>query len=340
MRYENMALLAHTQCGQAGSIGPRDPAPATCNRIKGFHPDVLTDRSSVDRFLDRVHTAQDAHPTATRTSVRAFIERGMRRKMGPRVNGLRVEGIVPVDHIAPGVDMVYLGANKEGRIPNRTVFESMVRENHRQTTATRPKTQDVNAKIAANGYGIEKLTLETASPTDLDVLVKLYREAFPVYIFEITTQTLKDLLREPGNIFLVARSNSGAIVSSMIAEYSSLDVGGTPVDLYELSDFATDRAHQGRQLMVSLQIRALSMIEEIGNPSIIYAEDRGPLPAVVRSSHFAGLSLVGALPAHVTISGQGHENYASIQSHPLRGQKSKDLLPLIGQPCYLPKPFL
>jgi len=232
--------------------------------------------------------------------------------MGPQWDGLKVEGIIPSDHIFKGapVDMVYLGRNTPDRLPIKTVFNKMLKTNCAQTKHDRPDPASVFSKLESHGYVLERLSRSTSTlQTDLEALALLYKEALPVYMFEITSITLMDLLQNDRNIFLVVRNNQH-IVSSLIAEHASLEIDGRTVSLFELSDFATSEQvfgnHQGYGLMTALQLRAIRMIREICDDEVfVYAEDRGQLPAVVRSSYNAGLTLVGALPIHVMIGGKG-----------------------------------
>ncbi|MBI5227154.1 hypothetical protein HY988_01070 [Candidatus Micrarchaeota archaeon] len=295
-----------------GSIGPTwPPALATCNRIKGIYPEIIQTGRDVQRFLDGAHAIQREHAGKhTRVHYRAFIERDERTRQGKHWDGLRVEGIRPVDNVVgEGIEMVDLGSNADSRRSTRHVFAEMLRTNFGQTIGrTRPDPASVLEYVGRQDYFLRKLDRMNASAEDLENLARLYVEALPVYMFTITPAILGKLLEDPETIFLVGMHENRRIVASMIAEHSVISVEGRPIHLYELSDFATSASvfgnHQGRKLMTALQIKAIRMIQErYGNSALVYAEDRAPHPAVVLSSFNAGLTPVGALELHVKIGG-------------------------------------
>lgn len=306
-----MVLNAHVMEGKAGSIGPTwPPQPATSNRLRGIKTEILVTPRDTRAFIDEVHAAQSAHPDLTRVSLRAFVDRSERIRMGSHWNGLMVEGILPVDHVVgDSVDLVYLGRNTPERMPKADVYRRMLEVNFGQVNGfERPEPGALIERVCGLDYRFDRLSSASVTPKDIHDLVLLYHEAFPVYMFPITDKTIADLLQNDGNIFLVARYK-GQIVSAMIAEYASLEIQGKPIHMYELSDFATSEAvfgnHQGKKLMAALQIQAITMIHKLyGDEALIYAEDRGQLPAVVRSSLYAGMTPVGALPIHVRIGGK------------------------------------
>ncbi len=301
-----MVLRAHVTEGKAGSIGPTwPPALTNSHRLRGIYPGVLATRRQSETFVDEIHRAQQANPDFSRISIRTFVTRDEHRRLGTRWNGVKVEGIIPVDHVvAPGVDLVYLGHNDTRRTPDPAVFANMLIANFGMVGQVQLSNPNLlMERVSARDYVVERLTRTTLRSKDIQDLVALYHEALPVYMLEITPQTMRDLLDAPDNIFLVAR-NKSRIASALIAEHTTIEVDGKPVHLYELSDFATFRAHQGNGLMTALQVDAIRRIRsEHGDNAIVYAEDRAPWPAVARSSLQAGLSLAGVLPSHVKIGG-------------------------------------
>jgi hypothetical protein len=144
--------------------------------------------------------------------------------------------------------------------------------------------------------------LNGARLTAVRQLLDLYHEAYQEYTFEINSDTINDMLNN-GNIVLVGRSPDGTIVSSLIAEHASVSVDGRQVHLYELSDYATLRAHRRNGLITAMQIMAVQAIRGLphGQESIIYAEDRAAWEAVNISSHKAGLVYTGTLEKHCVL---------------------------------------
>ncbi len=303
---DQMVLHAFATSGSAGSIGPAGIKRANSGRIKGFHATPLTERIHVNSLIDAVHAAQATSPDTTRTTVRALMERRLRRGIGGRIDGLAVEGIFPLTHIPDlcQFDLIYLGGNKKARRPAPEVFSQIIHANADAGSIPQAEPQDLLSSVSSRGYIIERITATSTSADDIAALVRLYTEAFTRYIFPITPPVVQDMLSNEQNIFLVARARDGSIASAMIAEHGlfPIDVGVT-MHLFELSDFATFKSHQGQGLMSALQVTGINMILDQYGPTnvLIYAEDRGAYPSVVASSAKAGLVPVGALPLHVTI---------------------------------------
>ncbi len=295
--------IAHPHAS-SGSQGPSEISRGSSNRIRGWAQEVLIERSSAIHLVTKIWAAQSEHPDCDRTKVRAvvsntFLNEGLRTS----IDGLRVEGIIPLSVIGDmDHSIVYLGKNSAGRIPDQAVHLDLVRANSAATTRERPNPNNILAQVADLGYSLERLSVPTES--DVYAITDLYREAFTRYMVELTPDIVREMLNEPGNIPVVARNGSGQIISALIAERADLPVEGfRHVPTYELSDFATFQAHQGHGLMTALQIQAVRMIEAehgVGR-AVIFAEDRGCWPAVVASSHKAGLTPVGVLPADVVI---------------------------------------
>ena len=272
---------------------------ATSNRLRGICPKILASPREIEELYSQVTKSHMEAEGVTRISLRVFLDRSMRA--GLEKDGFRTEGIIPLDkQFGSAIDLVYIGKNTPDRIPQADRLKELLKLNYDNLSESR--------KLAAIGkssgqYSFERITGQFIG-TDLSDLLELYTSAFPIYMTNITNETLTDLLSEPTNIFLVFRFQE-RIVSSMIAEHTNILVEGKKLNLFELSDFATSAAHQGKHLMTHLQINAIqTILQQFGEEnSVIYAENRAPNPAALRSSFYAGLSPVGALPSHVTISG-------------------------------------
>ncbi|MFH0884624.1 MAG: hypothetical protein V1861_02860, partial [Candidatus Micrarchaeota archaeon] len=134
-------------------------------------------------------------------------------------------------------------------------------------------------------------------------LLELYQEAYQEYTFTLTPQTVSDMLNN-GNIVIVGQDQKAQVVSALIAEHVELALEhGRTVHLYELSDYATFRAHRGNGLITLMQMKAIDTIRKMpsGERAIIYAEDRAAWMAVNRSSQRAGMKYCGTLMQHCVI---------------------------------------
>ncbi|MBU0532888.1 hypothetical protein KKB44_05345 [Candidatus Micrarchaeota archaeon] len=282
---------------KVGSIGAAWPPTydRRNDRIKGFCPFKVEDGRLFERLMGDIQSVRERNPQATRTTVRAF----MASRIADAVSGL--EARFPVDRIFPGFELVYLGYNSDSRVSPPEIIAA------EQESVSRIIGQELNedaehvfARVREGGYDIRPL----AKPERQAIvqLLELYSEAYEEYTFEINTGTINDMLNN-GNIVLVGRSSDGRIVSSLIAEHALLEIDGTTVHLYELSDYATLRAHRRNGLITAMQMIVVECIRglEHGKESIIYAEDRAAWEAVNISSHRAGLAYCGMLHKHCVL---------------------------------------
>ncbi len=279
---------------KVGSIGAAWPPTYERRnaRVKGFCPFKVDDNRLLERLRSDLREAREQNPEATRSTARAFIRREL-RDMAPDV-----EARVPANRVFPGYDLVYIGSNSESRQSQEGILQeelegvTMIMEKMRR--------QDPGAvfgRVSNAGYSVGRLRdVNTAAVAQL---LELYDEAYQEYTFDINSSTIMDMLNN-GNIVLVGRSPEGTIVSCLIAEHASVEVDGQEVHLYELSDYATLRAHRRNGLITAMQIMAVETIRELehGQESIIYAEDRAAWMAVNISSRRAGLVYCGTLEKH------------------------------------------
>jgi hypothetical protein len=132
----------------------------------------------------------------------------------------------------------------------------------------------------------------------MESLLELYGEAYEQYTFDINAQTMAAMFSN-GNMVLTALDSGGNVASSMVAEHGTVVVEGEEVHLYELSDYATFRAHRRNGLMTLMQIEAIRMLRSVhGDDAIIFAEDRASWTPVNISSQKAGMQYAGTLPKH------------------------------------------
>ncbi len=284
-------ILHREKVGSIGAAWP--PAYEQRNsRVKGFCPFKVDDNRLLGRLMEDLRRAREQNPDATRSTVRAFMRREI-AGMAPDV-----EARISANRVFPGYDLVYVGSNSECRRTQADVLQeelegvTMIMEK-----MGRQEPGAVFGRVSDAGYSVGRLRGVSASA--VAQLLELYDEAYQEYTFDINDSTIMGMLNN-GNIVLVGRSSEGAIVSCLIAEHASVEVDGREVHLYELSDYATLRAHRRNGLITAMQIMAVDTIRELehGQESIIYAEDRAAWMAVNISSRRAGLVYCGTLEKH------------------------------------------
>lgn len=287
----------------SGSVGAAWPPKhdRQNNRIKGFAGIPIRTESELRVVRDSVRAAEGSFASAERTTVRALVERSLRRNMNGSAPG-RMEAHFSADRAAPGFDIVYFGSNRNGRAARLHEAEA---ESHalRQVVSTiEPTTrEDAFSRVSSAGYRIEQID---SLPRDLlSQLVTLYNQTYQEYTFKLDESHVRGMARE-GNIMLGAFNVYGQVVGAMVAEKATVRVGNDHLVLYELSDYATSHAHRGAGLMTAMQLAATDMVRsgEHGNEALIYIESRAPWTPVNISIHKTGqFQYCGTLPQHCKI---------------------------------------
>ncbi|MBU0590967.1 hypothetical protein KKF81_07425 [Candidatus Micrarchaeota archaeon] len=335
-----MTLQARAATGiqrEAGSVGATWPArfEPENGRTKGFFPEFVRMKEQAYGMLGTAKGVQIEHPESTRSTVRAFVRRGLTEglRVDERLAPYKIEAVVPVDHVIPDYDMVYFAWNEPARRPDERVCalerRIVVRMADVQPTTHENAMQRIRKWNRNNcDYTIERITSLNpiqeipnqhrrgyvhveVSPearrdtADVDDLETLYAEAYQEYTFQITRESIQAMAK-PENIFLVARENDhtipgvrNRIVSAMIAECCELEIDGRQIRLIEFSDFATRIAHEGNGIMTALQMEAIRIVrEEMAGGSVVYTETRAPWTPVNVSVARVGFVYAGTVETH------------------------------------------
>jgi hypothetical protein len=317
-------------------------------RIKGIAREVVRTSEGLSAIFSRAAEAEGAHPQATRTTFRAFVDRGLiedlrkaerlllqegavradahhradgtaeasishlrrqRESIGVELGSYFIEAVIPTNGAVDGCDLVYFGKNSLRRTPS----EKLRQDEQESLSKVQASTQavrpaDAIARATEGGYAIS-LSEGSQSQEDLRALLNLYHEAYELYTFEVNEQTIQVMVGN-GNKVLSARGADGSIASVLIAEECAVELeGGQRVTIYELSDFATFRKDRGNGLITALQIEAVRILRELDPHAIIYAEDRAPWMPVNKSSKEAGLEYGGTLPFHCALISDRNFDY-------------------------------
>ena len=328
-----------SRVGSVGAVGSLEYDRRNA-RIKGIVREVVRTKDGLSAVFGRVSAAENKHPRATRTTFRAFVDRGLvenirsaqrlaeregltisdrhlrvdkmtdlfllpvRQQMqalGIELHGYSMEAVIPTNGAVEGCDLVYFGRNRPTRTPSRELQNAEQNSLFSvQAGAHRVGRADAIARATGRGYELSQMG-SPWSNEDAKVLLNLYNEAYQLYTFEISETTIRSMAGN-GNKVLVARDAAGSIASVLIAEECTLELSeGQRVAMYELSDFATFRKDRSNGLMTALQIEAVRLLRSIDPHAIIYAEDRAPWIAVNKSSKEAGLECGGTLSFHCAL---------------------------------------
>jgi hypothetical protein len=296
----------------ASSVGAAWPPYFDSNslRIKGICKKVVGDRKTLEGVVFApARNVEKEHPSATRTTMRAFVRRGLIEEIKNDRDGseYRVEAVIPADNFMQDYCLAYFGRNSQERTPDEEVRKEELGNlaNVITTVNTATHSQAI-ARAAAGKYSISvPLNGNVHNERDVERLLALYQEAYQLYTFPINRSNIR-LMIGGENQVIVARTRDGEIASALVVEMCriSLNNGKTAL-LAELSDFATFKSHRGAGLMTALQFEAVRMVRNMqgGEEAIIYSENRAPWDSVNASSLQAGHKLAGFLPFHCTIMG-------------------------------------
>jgi len=161
------------------------------------------------------------------------------------------------------------------------------------------KSYDPLEKVRKLGYRIETGSLKR---NDIDQIYQVYRDAFTRYLFEITPETVRNLLDNEDVRVAVARDLNDQIVAIIVGEIAEIRTDLGNLKICELSDEATLKPHRGMGLN---QACVKALIEELNNSGIdlIYQEDRACHIAVNQQSANLGFMYAGRLNKHCVIGG-------------------------------------
>ena len=287
-----------------GSIGMAWPPryDGYNNRIKGFCSWPIENRSDAVLMFEAVREAERANLGSTRTTVRAFVRHGLLEDLRRAEPSYRVEARFDAGSAVEGYELIYLGKNAQGRMPQPAIIENellSLREIDGICTTIPGMAQ---ARVARAGYTLSRLN--GYGRQEIGRLLELYQDAFQKYLFPLNEQTVGELV-DSASIIIVGRDAGGRIISSLVAEHAPLAFGGKTVHLVELSEAATDRASRGHGLLTALYFRITELLREAYEPgnTIVYVEARAPWIPVSIATRRADFVRCGVLLQHCTIVG-------------------------------------
>jgi len=295
-------MLEHKQAIKSeGSLGAHWPPQfdRRNRRVKGFADFLIDSKADLSHFMRTVGQAHD--PLSTRTTVRAFVSSPMLEdiQIPLQVNGsgtLSVEARIPADNVFVGCQLVYFASNSISRIQDPDILSQELEAVGRINAIRSADHNEIFSRLHGNGFGIR--VLREATERHINTLQALYREAYTDYTFELSPETIHQMISDPENTFIVAQDGCGAIASAMVAEHATVAVNGVDVRLFELSDYATFHSQRGKGLMTAMQVFAADHLRRQHDGAVIFAEDRAAWTPVGISSRKAGMVYGGTLMQH------------------------------------------
>jgi hypothetical protein len=294
-------LLEHTK--STGSVGAHWPPrhDERNKRIKGFANFLIDSEAGLSRLARVTEQSRESARDSTRTTVRAFVSSEMVQSLlegRSACSTLSIEARIPVHNAFEGYELVYFAQNSDARTQAPSVLKTELDAVRMINGISSEEPSGVFSRLERGGYSIS--VLRHATERHIQTLQELYREAYVDYTFELSPQTIRDMVSNPENMFIVATDRDGNIVSAMAAERAVVEVRGADAILYELSDYATFRSHRGNGLMTAMQVFAADQLRRQpgGDMAIIFAEDRAAWTPVGISSKKAGMEYGGTLNQH------------------------------------------
>ncbi|MBM3229742.1 hypothetical protein FJZ26_04890 [Candidatus Parvarchaeota archaeon] len=308
--------LVHKGSGnKVSSIGAKWPPGFDANnrRLKGIYLSPIETQGQLGSLFTQVSKIERSNGQSTRTTFRAFLPESLAESIRQDSGSTYpVEAVIKAGNAVPGHSLVYFGKNKPSRVPSQDLRAAEQESLNTIVQNVRPVGESrAIARATEGGYSLEVFDPALGNG-DIKSMLELYAEAYQVYTFPITQQTISSMVSN-GNVVFVARGADGKIASSLIAEHCEFGLeSGTQVSMFELSDYATFKHARGNGLITALQVFAISTLRGLfGNNAIIYSEDRAPWLAVNKSSAQAGMECAGTLLYHCNLLSDRSIQYAS-----------------------------
>jgi hypothetical protein len=286
-----------------GSVGPMWPPEfdERNHRVKGFCSEVINRWSEYTSKLEELHRLAN-EKCVSRITARFILSNGT------NIDG-RIEARIPLDGRWKGHELIYYGQNKEDRADNLRILEEEKRriDYIMDTSNVLPVPKKLAfARVKRHGSTLSFLE-QSISEGDLENLVDLYKSSYDEYTIPLTSESIRTLIGDPGNLVAVARENdTGKIISIAIAETHSREVqtnkGPRTFSFSELSDAATYPDRRGEGIYTAIGISLMSKLTE-RNVDLVYGEARACNFGVNVACRKMGRAFYGTLQKHCVMQG-------------------------------------
>ena len=191
----------------------------------------------------------------------------------------------------------YLSRNQDSRLTRESFYQKQT-ESINEILEMKTTKRDI-----PDNYNIERLT--DLSENDLDNIQDLMRESFTrkgdiIVWYEPTRENLAAMLKN--SITYIARDENNNIVSMSIAEHADLNVQGTSVSIYEISNCTTSKNHRNQGLLQNC-INTMLQDQELQQADLIYTEARLAHRPILKVFHNLGFEYGGTLRNHTRVGG-------------------------------------
>lgn len=284
-------ISAHmsAEISSTSSIGAAWPPVATTNeRMRGFYPEVVTSSEGLEELVAEFATAQKAtedHPTATRLSMRAVVDRSLIPELSEAIT---LEGALPVAK-DPTKVIAYAAWND----PNRIAEPIKLAEHRDLITSAQARplaAEDPYEELRAKGFEPHVINGNTSIAERRSNQARfsgLYSK------FDFGDEDVLELLENPNNTIAYIEGPDGSIVSTVLAERGVVPVGGYPggeLHVAEITEAVTDPDSRGQGLYRALSgFLAQSVLNDhhSGEAPLdaLYGESNLSSPGVIISAH-------------------------------------------------------
>lgn len=295
------------------AIGPTWPPKENLfSAIRGIDTrEVVRSTHHLVELSSMTERLLNTHSHISRVSIRAVVDNSVLLRDHHLVRKT-LEAILPLRGTGDGFDtmsLIYLGANKVVRACNPAELARYKENVEKARQRKRLSLHEIIQKIQEKGYELRELphALRTSDINIQNQIKTLYTR------FGWNSSEVTSLLTVPNNFIVIALLGQ-KIVSAVRGEVATLAIGNRNLRIAEITDAATDEAHQGKGLYTAVAAQLLRYLAE-RSIHIAYGECNGSEPGVLNASKalwrtFAcetvesmNLKIGGYLPQHVSIAG-------------------------------------
>lgn len=267
-------------------------------RLRGFYLTLVNRLPLADGL--NVELRGFRHSEATRTSIRAVIDRKLLREF----EGM-IEAAIPIDHIFDGCSIVYLALN-DARRPRDPSLPDQIERLARLKETTRV---DVASNLEAQLRGYHLLRHKTLDSQIVEQLAALFAERFTNYPIETSVNRIR-LMPED---HIVVTAHNSALAAVFMADCTTIKINGKQIFLFEFNNVV---ASNGVPHRILIPLMAYEVISEaaIYRDSVIFAEARADMLALQAACLAVGMQHCGTMVSSFAIEDKGRKDQIPYKS--------------------------
>jgi hypothetical protein len=300
--------MSNPSIGNIGGViydAPNDRSKGVLNILVRSHAELRARLVEITRV----------HTQGRRLSVRLFVAHGVDPDPGHGIlwneDPVMLEAFVPVTGHPEVAGYCYYGACLRRQPGHIFSQEFMLLERVGEKSLSRVR-DDVETEVL-NGR---------TTKTDVIQLLQIYSSRYTGYLAPFTNDSIRALIA--GSRVQVARNPQGHIVSVCVGELTPFHLQGVhkPVMFVELSDSATDLAHQGQGYYMAAKTALMQTLRADDPHVVVTAEGRANSGRVIRANLGLGMrraalptGCLGYQPAHCVISSSNDSEVQQVGAH-------------------------